>query len=39
MKTVSKFDLNGWSKDLPNLNDGRDSHGCGHYYSHSNELV
>ena len=31
--------FDGVPKDLPNLNKGRKDHGCGHYYSRSNELV
>merc|ERR1711892_541680 len=30
-QTVSRYDLQGWVEDLPQLIDGRDSHGCGSY--------
>jgi len=29
--TVSRYDKNGWMEDLPSLNTGRYSHGCGTY--------
>jgi len=38
-KFVSKYDMNGWVEDLDELIDARYSHGCGYYYSDSNELV
>ena len=38
-KTVSKYDKNGWVMDLTSMNTGRRLHGCGHYYSDTNELV
>jgi len=36
---VSKYDMNGWVENLPNLIYGRVNHGCGHYYTDANELV
>ena len=36
---VSKYDMNGWMKDLASLNTGRYGHGCGFYYRDTNELV
>ena len=39
VKTVSKYDKNGWMMDLPKLNTGRRLHACGQYYSERNELV
>jgi len=36
---VTKYDKNGWIEDLPELNTGRFSHGCAHFYSNLNELV
>jgi len=37
--TVSKYDKNGWVKDLTSMNTGRSLHACGHYYSDTNELI
>lgn len=37
--TVSKYNIEGWVSDLPNLKSGRSNHGCAHYYSNSNELI
>jgi len=39
LTTVSKYDEIGWLEDFPSLNDGRHSHGCGHYYNSNNDLV
>jgi len=36
---VTKYDKNGWIEDLPELNTGRFSHGCAHFYNNLNELV
>jgi len=36
---VSKYDMNGWMKDLATLNTGRYNHGCGFYYRDTNELT
>ena len=46
MTTVSRYSTSGWMEDLPELNDGSWTHGCGYFYnddmqrvtiSHSNE--
>ena len=37
--TVSKYNITGWMMDLTSLNTGRTFHGCGHFYSDTNELV
>jgi len=31
--TVSRYNLSGWLGDLPDLNEGRSSHGCGFFYN------
>ena len=36
---VSVYNINGWDRDLPNLNQGRISPACGHYVTDYNELV
>ena len=36
---VTKYDINGWIEDLPELNTGRLGHGCAHFYNNLNELV
>jgi len=36
---VSRYDVNGWVKNLPSLNDGRFQHGCAHYYNKDNTLI
>ena len=36
---VSKYDVHGWVEDLPDLNWGRHSHGCGYFYNNETELV
>ena len=28
VKTVSRYDKDGWVEDMPSLNQGRNSHGC-----------
>ena len=38
-ETVSKYNDNGFSNDLPPLNTGRYGHGCGHYINEKDELV
>merc|ERR1712098_337092 len=37
--TVSKYNVDGWVKDLENLNTGRHYHACGSYSTHENELI
>ena len=37
--TVSMYDIGGWVKDLPDLNTGREDHGCGHYVDTNNDIV
>ena len=37
--TVSVYYLNGWDRDLPNLNHGRINPACGHYITDYNEMV
>ena len=32
LNIVERYDLNGFVESLPNLNTGRDAHGCGYYY-------
>merc|ERR1719348_2290193 len=39
MDIVSKYNKSGWVMDLPSLNIDRAYHGCGHYYSDTNELI
>jgi len=39
MRSVFQYDVDGEFKILPNLDTGRLLHGCGHFYSGSNELV
>ena len=39
MTTVSVYDIGGWVEDLPDLNDGRCNHGCGHYVDNNNDIV
>jgi len=36
--TVSLYNVSGWVKDLPSFKTGRWTHGCGYFYSHSNEM-
>ena len=38
-KIVSVYDVNGWVEDLPDLNQGRDDRGCGHYVDSNNDIV
>ena len=37
--TVSVYDIGGWVEDLPDLNTGRNDHGCGHYVDNNNDIV
>ena len=37
--TVAAYDENGWTEDLPTLNQGRFHHGCNSYIGQNNELV
>ena len=36
---VHVYDNNGWLMNLPDLKQGRNSHACGHYVDHRNNLV
>ena len=38
MAVVSSYDQNGWKYDLPQMNQGRNSHGCQSYIQ-NNQLV
>ena len=31
LQKVSRYDMMGWVEDLPQLTEGRNSHGCGSY--------
>jgi len=37
--TVSQYDISGWVEDLPDMNKGRNSHGCGFFYNDNMETV
>ena len=37
--TVSVYNIGGWVEDLPDLNTGREQHGCGHYVDSENNMV
>ena len=37
--TVSVYTMEGWIEDLPDLLQGRNYHGCGHYNDDNNEEV
>jgi len=37
--TVSRYTTNGWMEDLPELNEWRDSHGCGYFYNDDMQRV
>ena len=37
--TVSVYHIGGWVEDLPDLNTGREDHGCGHYVDTNNDIV
>ena len=39
MNTVSVYSSSGWIEDLPDLLQGRSSHGCGHYINDDNRMV
>ena len=39
MNKVSVYSSLGWLEDLPDLLQGRDSHGCGHYVNDGNKMV
>ena len=39
MNKVSVYSSLGWLEDLPDLLQGRDSHGCGHYVNDDNKMV
>ena len=36
---VSEYDVQGWVRDLPKLQQGRYGHGCGHYLNDNNDMV
>ena len=36
---VSIYDENGWRRDLPSLQQKRNSHGCGSYINDDNNIV
>ena len=36
---VSVYSISGWVEDLPDLNTGREQHGCGHYADENNNIV
>ena len=38
-KKVSQYNKDGWREDLPSLNTGRMSHGCGTYLNTDNNRV
>ena len=37
--TVSRYTTSGWMEDLPELNEWRDSHGCGYFYNDDMQRV
>ena len=37
--TVSIYDNKGWVRNLPNLQNARNNHGCGHYIDDRNNIV
>jgi len=39
MKKVSQYSTSGWMDDLPELNEGRNDHGCGYFYNDNMERV
>ena len=39
MNTVTRYDIAGYVEDLPSLNEGRSSHGCGVYTVDSGDQV
>ena len=38
-RLVSVYNIGGWLEDLPDLNIGREQHGCGHYVDNNNNMV
>ena len=38
-KKVSRYSINGWMNDLPELNEARFQHGCGYYFNEDMERV
>jgi len=36
---VSQYNIEGWVRDLPQLQEGRYSHGCGHYVNNDNDMA
>ena len=36
---VSRYTSSGWMEDLPELNEGRSSHGCGYFYNDDMQRV
>ena len=38
-KTVSVYNMDGWVRDLPNLNQGRTNLACGHYLDDNGDQV
>ena len=38
-RKVVEYNANGWVKDLPNMNEERKFHGCGHYRDNNNNMV
>ena len=39
LQLVTVYNKEGWVEDLTSLNQGRRSHGCGHYVNTENKLV
>ena len=39
MKTVSRYDKDGWVGDMPSLNQGRHSHGCTAFVSGGEQVT
>ena len=37
--TVSRYSTSGWMEDLPELNEGRQEHGCGYFYNDDMQRV
>ena len=36
--TVSVYNTAGWVEDLPDMQQGRYDHGCGHYINSNNDM-